>query len=398
MRFGAYRRARARPPGSLPLFPNKAPGNFLRVLPRPPAAPLPRPGGRKAPAGIGILLGVCELGWEVLHDEVRRVFLRSRGNCPAPFSALVQEFARGTQPKCGAGTFSGVRGPGDGLRLGAHAGWPGAVDTGRGSEGAAKGLELVRVRLWAILPASVRPVGMWLPHGAGQEREWPRESHGAPGTFVHWSPEDWGLGQEIRDVRLSCPARLSLCLATWGWAGLGFRPTGVLNVAATLGWAWDLCSPNLYQVKAPKLEGWDAELWGPGKVLDDIKPPERGYRTVWGKFSLFLASGKSMGTRVGTEPGGGAGLVKLLACWPRPQQGLWGAGGRGCLGSLFCPPDGWATESQGLKFDGRPSPTPACFCGSFLVSALAMPLFAVWIWVSVPGSLCRLLSECWFWT
>lgn len=160
---------------------------------------------------------------------------------------------------------------------------------------------------------------MWLPHGAGQAQEWPRKSHGAPWTFVLWSSEDWGLGQEIRDVRLSCPARQSLCLATWGWAGLGFRPTGVLILAATLGWAWDLCSPNLYQVKSLELEGWDSELWwGSCESSGLTKPPGRRYRTVWGKFSLFLASGKSMGTWVGAEPGGGAGPVRLLALWPRP--------------------------------------------------------------------------------
>lgn len=37
----------------------------------------------------------------------------------------------------------------------------------------------------AILSASVRPVGMWPPHGADQARGWPGESHEAPCTYVH---------------------------------------------------------------------------------------------------------------------------------------------------------------------------------------------------------------------
>lgn len=55
-----------------------------------------------------------------------------------------------------------------------------------------------------------------------------------------------------------------VCLFVWphgGGLGWDFGLRGVLNLIATLGWAWDLCSPNLYQVKSPELEGWDSELW-----------------------------------------------------------------------------------------------------------------------------------------
>lgn len=47
--------ARARPPlRSLPLFPNKAPGQLSpSQRPARPRLPSPRPGGRKAPAGVG---------------------------------------------------------------------------------------------------------------------------------------------------------------------------------------------------------------------------------------------------------------------------------------------------------------------------------------------------------
>lgn len=117
-----------------------------------------------------------------------------------------------------------------------------------------------------------------------------------------------------------------------------------------------------------------------GKVF-----PVLGLRKVDGNLGWSRARGR-----------GGAG--KAARTLAPPTVGVVGNWGRGCLGSLFCPPDGWATESLGLKFDGCPSPAPSWFCGCFLVSALTVPPFAVSNWVSVPGSLCPLLYGCWFWT
>lgn len=67
------------------------------------------------------------------------------------------------------------------------------------------------------------------------------------------SLEVWDLGREIKG-NLSDSAPPSLCLATWGRAGLGFWPTGVLNAAAPLGSAWGLClsGPGL---RGPREEG-----------------------------------------------------------------------------------------------------------------------------------------------
>lgn len=53
-----------------------------------------------------------------------------------------------------------------------------------------------------------------------------------------------------------------------------------------------------------------------------------------------------------------------------PPVRVVGNWGRGCLGSLFWPPDGWTTESLGLGLDGRPSHSSAWFCGCFQVSAI----------------------------
>jgi hypothetical protein len=211
VRFQAYRRARP-PPRSLPLFPNKAPGNFLWVSPRPPAAPLPRPGGRKAPAGIGILLGVCELGWEVPRDEVRRVFLRSRGNCPEPFSAPGPEFARGTQPKCGAGTFSGVRG------LGMVCGW-GSARGGRG------------LRMWERRsdhgssvsstpgPSFVQVSALW---ACGPHTEQGRSGSGQGRAIGPLGPSAIGLpriGDWVRRLEMSVCLAWLVCLFVWPHGG-----------------------------------------------------------------------------------------------------------------------------------------------------------------------------------
>lgn len=75
-----------------------------------------------------------------------------------------------------------------------------------------------------------------------------------------------------------------------------------------------------------------------GKVF-----PVLGLRKVDGNLGWNRARGR------------GGAAARMLAS---PTAGVVGNWGRGCLGSLFCPPDGWATESQGLKFDGHPAPPP----------------------------------------
>lgn len=66
---------------------------------------------------------------------------------------------------------------------------------------------------------------------------------------------------------------------------------------------------------------------------------------------------------------GGGGAVEAACTQAPPTAGVAGSWGRGCQGSLFWPPDGWTTESQCLGLDGRFGPSPAWFCGCFLVSA-----------------------------
>ena len=86
------------------------------------------------------------------------------------------------------------------------------------------------------------------------------------------SLEVWDLGREIRG-NLSDSAPPSLCLATWGRAGLGFWPTGVLNAAAPLGSAWGLClsGPGL---RGPREEG-DGSLWRKLQGLWSFLVPSR---------------------------------------------------------------------------------------------------------------------------
>lgn len=178
------------------------------------------------------------------------------------------------------------------------------------------------------------------------------------------SSEAWGPGHDIRDV---CLARL-VCLFVWPHGGgLGW----VLNAATTLGWAWGwwcLCSLNLHQVESPEegmglrtLGAWEssgrhgtsreAVSDSTGKVF-----PVPGLRKVYGSLGWSGAQGE------------GAGRGGCLHAGPA-HSGGYGDWGRGCLGSLFWPPDGWTTECQCLRLDGRPSSSPTWFCGYFLVSA-----------------------------
>lgn len=118
---------------------------------------------------------------------------------------------------------------------------------------------------------------------------------------------------------------------------MGFWPTGVLNLTATLGWAWDLCSPNLYQVKSPELEGWDSELWlGPWESSGRHKTSREEVSDCMGKVFPALGLRKVDGNLgwSGARGRGGAGeAARTLA---PPTVGVVGNWGRGCLGSLFC--------------------------------------------------------------
>lgn len=97
---------------------------------------------------------------------------------------------------------------------------------------------------------------LWTPGPPNGERRppgWHRAGYSAFWIFSLASSEVWGLGREITGD-LSYPAPPSLCLATWGRAGLGFWPTGVLNASAPPGSAWGLClsRPGL---QGPREEG-----------------------------------------------------------------------------------------------------------------------------------------------
>lgn len=120
--------------------------------------------------------------------------------------------------------------------------------------------------LWATGP----------PHGERRPPGWQTEGYGSSWIFSLVSSEVWGLGREIRGD-FSYPAPLCLCLATWGRAGLGFWPMGVLNAAAPLGSVWGLCLRRDSGVRGKR--GMGPGLRGPGKAMEDVEPPGRRDRS-----------------------------------------------------------------------------------------------------------------------